>query len=439
MAQTTASQNSQNDPPESTPTKPLKISESGLHRFFPKALGIERQVLQRLLKKLEGADVSVELWDGQQIGDAETSDIQLTIHTRQALWKLAVDTVDQLPELYTSGQIDIDGDLLKLLRVVNQHLIKSTGGYSGRGSGGQRLHHAKTSTRRFSQGRLPRSGTLQTEFFGQWLDEKLVLSAGLFSNPEATLEQAQESKFEAICQGLKLQPGEMLVDIGCGWGAFACYAAENYHVKVRGYSPVTQHVEEARERADAAGLSDQVEFIQGGWADVQEPCDAIVCIESIEEIGLSSFDSLGERFRRCLAPDGRGFIQTIGRNAPQAPNAPWIEQHLLPYVEIPSLSQLMGICESPGFTVCSLKNLRPHAQRTVFEWRQRFEDRFEFLSDGMDEKLLRAWRLYLAALQAAFETGSLQLFQLTFAASSASSVDPSGGEESTHSAIKKIV
>lgn len=401
---------------EESPSSP---TDSGLLRLFslPRSFGIERRVIQGLLKKLAGAGVAVRLWDGDQIGDPATADVCLTIRSRQALWRLGVDHLHQLPGLYASGGIDLGGDLVKLLRVINEQLAVELprGGGSSRPRNGSRLHHAETLGHLTTRGALLVQDALPTEFYRHWLDADLVLSCAEFKESSYSLEAAQTAKFDSICRQLKLRPGEVLVDLGCGWGGLALHAARRFGVRVRAITPVSQQADYLLDRAREADLDDLIDVIEGDWHCLKGACDAIACIESLEEIGSEDFAELGGRMRQCLGADGRGLIQVIARNFPQPPSAPWIEQHLLPCVQPPALSQLMEVVEAPGMIVCSLDNLRHHAQRTVREWRARFDERYEFLREEYDEAFLRGWRLYLASLQAAFEAKTLQLFRLRFA------------------------
>jgi cyclopropane-fatty-acyl-phospholipid synthase len=229
-----------------------------------------------------------------------------------------------------------------------------------------------------------------------------------------TLEEAQRAKFDHICRKLHLQPGETVVEAGCGWGGLALHMAANYGVKVRAYNVSREQLESARERCRAAGLDHSVEFVEADWRLISGRYDAFVSVGMLEHVGVENYPKLGELLHRILHPGGRGLIHSIGRNFPQPLNS-WIRQRIFPEAEPPSLSQMMEIFEQRDFSVLDVENLRLHYAVTLKHWLQRFEEHADEIEAEFGAEFVRMWRLYLASSMVAFECSALQLFQVLFA------------------------
>ena len=142
--------------------------------------------------------------------------------------------------------------------------------------------------------------------------------------------------------------------------------------------------------------------------------DVFVSVGMLEHVGIRDYPVLGDVIERCLKPEGRGLIHTIGRIRPGPMNA-WIERRIFPGAYPPSLKEMMDIFEPNRFAVLDVENLRLHYARTLQHWLHRFEHHRDDIEAMMDEEFVRAWRLYLAGSIAAFNAGELQLYQIVFA------------------------
>ena len=252
------------------------------------------------------------------------------------------------------------------------------------------------------------------DFYRLWLDEQLAYTCAYFPEPGVSLEAAQIAKFDHVCRKVWLQPGETVVEAGCGWGALALHMARHYQVNVRAYNISHEQIVYARERAKAEGLSDRVEFVEDDWRHIAGRYDVFVSIGMLEHVGPSNYRRLGEVIHRVLTDRGRGIIHSIGRNKP-APVDLWIERRIFPGSYPPSLAEMMQILEPREFSVLDVENLRLHYAQTLRHWLGRFEGAAEQVTKMFDQRFVRMWRLYLAGSIAAFEGGSLQLFQVVFA------------------------
>ena len=242
----------------------------------------------------------------------------------------------------------------------------------------------------------------------------MAYTCAYFPTPEATLDEAQLAKFDYVCRKLHLQPGETVVEAGCGWGALALHMAKYYGVKVRAFNISREQIAYARKQAQAEGLSNLVEFVEDDYRNISGQYDAFVSVGMLEHVGVENYPGLGQVIRGCLKPDGRGLVHTIGRNR-WKPMHRWIDRRIFPGANPPSLKQMMDIFEDNDFSVLDVENLRLHYAKTLDWWWSLYERNADRVKEMFDESFVRMWRLYLLGSRAAFITGEMQLFQVVFA------------------------
>jgi cyclopropane-fatty-acyl-phospholipid synthase len=204
-----------------------------------------------------------------------------------------------------------------------------------------------------------------------------------------------------------------VVEAGCGWGSFALHMAQRYGARVRAFNISKEQIAFARERAREQGLTGRVEFIEDDYRNITGRYDVFASIGMLEHVGKENYPELGRVARRALASGGRGLIHSIGRNYP-APLQPWIEKRIFPGAYPPSIAEMMQIFEPSNLSVLDVENIRLHYALTLREWLARYETAVHRVRTMFDEFFVRMWRLYLAGSVAAFETGTLQLFQVLF-------------------------
>ena len=255
---------------------------------------------------------------------------------------------------------------------------------------------------------------LTTDFYRLWLDSRLVYTCGYFPSPSTSLEQAQLAKMDYVCRKLQLQPGETVVEAGCGWGALALHMAKNYGVKVKAFNISREQILVARELATREGLSGQVEFIEDDYRNISGRCDVFASVGMLEHVGTEHYNDLGRVIHRAIGDSGRGLLHFIGRNRPGI-FSPWIRKRIFPGAYTPALREMMDLLEPWDFSVLDVENLRLHYERTLEHWLTRFEASIDQVTKMFGPEFVRAWRLYLAGSIAAFRVGTLQLFQVTFA------------------------
>jgi cyclopropane-fatty-acyl-phospholipid synthase len=334
----------------------------------------------------------------------------LRFRDRRAVLGLLLDPEVHFGDAYAAGRIEIEGDLVAALEVAYRAL-------EGRQPGllawlGTWRRHSPLRSRY----NVHRHYDLGNDFYTLWLDEQLLYTCAYFDPAKISLERAQVAKMDHVCRKLGLRPGETVVEAGCGWGALALHMARRYGVRVRAWNLSHEQVVWARERARREGLDGRVEFIEDDYRAIRERCDAFVSVGMLEHVGRRSYGELGRVIARCLDPGrGRGLLHFIGRDRPRPLNA-WIRQRIFPGAYAPTLAEVgRHVLEPVGLSVVDVENLGAHYALTLRHWRERYERAVAEAKVGLDELFRRAWRLYLAGSEAAFRTGSLQLFQVTFA------------------------
>jgi cyclopropane-fatty-acyl-phospholipid synthase len=398
----------------STPEAPVRSQKPTGARF-------EKWLLRRLLAAIGDPPVSVILWNGEEIAPVAPADsaaadqtLRFRVHDRATLWRILFDPFFQFPEAYCDGRLEIDSDLETLMCEVAHSAARSPQATRLLTYAAKLLHWGGRNTLSASQKNIHHHYDIGNDFYRLWLDENLLYTCAYFEEPTASLEQAQCAKMDHVCRKLELRSGETVIEAGCGWGGFALYMAKHYGVRVRAYNISREQVAEARRRAQAEGLGDRVEFILEDWRKITGTCDVFVSIGMLEHVGTANYRRLGDVINGCLSAEGRGLIHTIGRNRRQ-PLDPWIERRIFPGAYPPSLGQMSAIFEAREFSVLDVENIRLHYAETLRHWLARYEHSIEAVRGMYDERFVRMWRMYLAGSIAAFDSGSLQLFQVLFA------------------------
>jgi cyclopropane-fatty-acyl-phospholipid synthase len=376
---------------------------------------LERWFLRRILHRLGDPPIQITLWNGESVVTSSTAPIVLLrVNDRRTLWKLLSDPRFQFGEGYVDRRLEVEGKLFDLLIEVDRALVAS-GNLSFGMKGIKRwLHKPHRTTLAHSRDNIYHHYDIGNDFYKLWLDEQLLYTCAYFAEPTMSLEEAQVAKMDLVCRKVWLQPGQTVIEAGCGWGALALHMARQFGTRVRAVNTSHEQILFARERCRQEGLDSQVEFIEDDWRNISGQCDAFVSVGMLEHVGPANYGQLGDVIRRCLKPTGRGLIHSIGRNRPH-PTDPWIERRIFPGAYPPALSEMTAIFEPHGFALLDVENLRLHYAETLRHWISRFEGHRDRIAAMFDDRFVRMWRLYLAGSLAAFESGCLQLFQLTFA------------------------
>jgi cyclopropane-fatty-acyl-phospholipid synthase len=252
------------------------------------------------------------------------------------------------------------------------------------------------------------------EFFALMLDETMTYSCAIFSRGAKTLEEAQDVKRELVCTKLALRTGERVLDIGCGWGAFAIHAAERHGVHVTGITLSEPQARLARERVAAAGLTDQIDIRVMDWRELQEePFDAIASIGMVEHVGTASIDAYAARVASLLRPGGRLLNHGIARLRHGEPEAgPFSERYVFPDAAPLHLSRIQFALERAGLETDTVEGFREDYAETLTHWLKNLEDNEAEAERIAGPERMRVWRLYLRAARNGFRSGFTSIYQV---------------------------
>ena len=374
----------------------------------------EKRLLQHFLRIIGEPPIRITLWDDTTLQPPHCEPrTTVIIHDRNALWRVLINPIIGFGDQYAVGRIEVEGELTALMAT----LLQAREPYNKR-SLLEKIHI--DGLRRLQKNTLSRSRhnihhhyDIGNDFYRLWLDKAMIYTCAYFPDPNMTLEAAQIAKMEHVCRKLRLQPGERVVEAGCGWGGFALHMARQYGVTVKAYNVSHEQILAARQQAIAEGLESRVEFIEDDYRNIQGECDVFISVGMLEHVGLANYKALGNVIDRVLTPTGRGLIHSIGQNQPQ-PMTGWIEKRIFPGAYPPTLRQMTAIFEPYKFAVQDVENLRPHYAKTCEHWLARFEDHVDQIETMFDRQFVRMWRLYLSCAIAGFSVGVLQLYQVVF-------------------------
>ena len=387
-------------------------------------LALDRALIKKLLEYSGNPRIEIRLWDGEKISISNQDPIAtMRVNSRIAYSRLMIQRELAFGNGYSDGQIEVEGDLIEFLCEVYRAKRQAQGSRSL-----LRLYEFLTkkkprkNTLAGSKSNIHHHYDLGNEFYSLWLDrEAMQYTCAYYPIESMTLEQAQIAKMEHVCRKLMLEPGQTVVEAGCGWGGLARYMAKTYGVKVKSYNISHEQIVYATERARLDGIDDRVEYIEDDYRNIKGSYDVFVSVGMLEHVGRRNYRELGAVIDRCLAKNGRALVHSIGRNSPELMSA-WIEKRIFPGAYPPTIREMMDIVEPYNFSVLDIENLRLHYAKTLRHWLERFDSHEQTISKMFDDRFVRAWRLYLSGSIASFLVGALQLFQVTFARESDNSI-----------------
>jgi cyclopropane-fatty-acyl-phospholipid synthase len=244
------------------------------------------------------------------------------------------------------------------------------------------------------------------ELFKRMLDKRMVYSCAYWKDAR-NLDDAQDAKLELICNKLGLKSGDRILDIGCGWGGFAKYAAEKYKVEVVGITVSKEQVSLGRELCQ--GLP--VEIRLQDYRDINETFDHIVSVGMFEHVGYKNYRTYMERVHSCLKDDGLFLLHTIGDNVSCVSMDPWLARYIFPNSLIPSMKQISAAIEGL-FIIEDLHNIGINYDATLTSWFQNFDHNWDTLKGCFDQRFYRMWKYYLLSSSGAFRSRCLQVWQI---------------------------
>jgi len=380
-----------------------------------KSSRIDEWILQEIYRAAGQPAVQLRLRDGAEVSPkAALAVANIVIQDRKTLLRLLLDPEAEFGDAYSMGRITLEGDLVSALEILYRSIAEVAHHSWYVKLVSKCMEYVQRNSMRGSRRNIQRHYDLNTDFYRLWLDPQLVYTCAYYPSPGATLEEAQAAKLDYICRKVQLQPGERVVEAGCGWGALALHMARSYGVTVRAFNISREQILFARGRAKELGLSHQVEFIEDDYRNISGGCDAFVSVGMLEHVGREHYRDLGSIIHRSLTKIGRGLLHFVGRNHPH-PFSTWTRKRIFHGAYAPALGEVMQVFEPWDLSVLDVENLRPHYAKTMEHWLARFENSEQQISEMFSPEFMRTWRLYLAGAVAGFHVGTLQLFQIVFA------------------------
>jgi len=248
--------------------------------------------------------------------------------------------------------------------------------------------------------------------------DHMQYSCAYWPRDDMTLEQAQEAKLAHIAAKLAIEPGQSVLDIGCGWGGMAIYLARHYDVKVHGITLSEEQIALAKQRAQAAGVADKATFELVDYRLLGErgvTYDRIVSVGMFEHVGTPQFETFFRTCANLLTDEGVMLLHTIGRMGKPGTTDAFTDKYIFPGGYIPALSETVEVSEKMKLIATDVEMLRLHYAKTLREWYKRCLDHKDEMVALMDERFFRMWTFYLSGSTAAFESGGLCNYQIQYA------------------------
>jgi cyclopropane-fatty-acyl-phospholipid synthase len=278
-------------------------------------------------------------------------------------------------------------------------------------------HRRRENTRTGSKRNILAHYDLGNRFYEAWLDRSMTYSSAKFDAQVADLESAQQAKYRALAEHLALKPGDHVLEIGCGWGGFAEFAARECGARVTGITISDEQLHYARERMRRAGLESQVEIRSQDYRDVQGQFDKVASIEMFEAVGEKYWPAYFAKIAAVLKPGGRAALQiiTIKDELFQhySGRVDFLQRYIFPGGMLASLERLKEETAKAGLAWRKAEAFGQSYAETLAEWARRFAGKWEDIRAlGFDEKFKRLWLFYLGYCEAGFRTGRTNVVQL---------------------------
>lgn len=391
--------------------------QTGLPRYFARCFGVARNIdAGRLDIRLP--DGRVFRAEGQRPGPVAVLDI----HDPEVFARLVREGYLGFCEAYLDGDWSTP-DLQAFMDLLNDDNDGIYNGYPG-----QRVaqvyerirfwfkRNSKTQARR----NISYHYDLGNEFYSLWLDETMTYSSAIFQPGQNSLEQAQIAKYASMVDQMGVKPGDHVLEIGCGWGGFAEYAAKERGLRVTGLTISAEQLKYAQDRMARAGLSDRVTLKLQDYRDERGTYDGIASIEMFEAVGERYWPVFFNSLRERLNPGALATLQIITvedkRWESYRTDVDFIQKYIFPGGMLPSPTALRAEIERAGLSVARSIEFGESYSQTLRRWHQAFNDKWDEIAEmGFDERFRRMWNFYLTSCAGAFKGGSCDVTQITIA------------------------
>ncbi|MBA3525631.1 MAG: class I SAM-dependent methyltransferase [Sphingomonas sp.] len=380
-------------------------------------------LIGKLIDRLLAKGSITLLLPGQEpatYGPGGGKDLRVRATDRRVPFDIARNPRLGVGETYMDGRLIVEnGTILDLLEMITGSNAWEEGGAGRKHFGKSKLKKITALIRsndpRRSRRNVAHHYDLGNELYDTFLDEDMQYSCAYFTDPANSLDQAQADKKAHIAAKLHLQPGQKVLDIGCGWGGMAIYLHQVAKVDVVGITLSREQLAVARRRAEEAGVADRVRFELIDYRQLHGEFDRIVSVGMFEHVGAAHFDDFFAACRRLLKRDGVMLLHTIGRmgSTSGTPDS-FTDKYIFPGYHIPSLSQMSAASEKARLIASDVEMLRLHYAYTLRHWLQRVRDNRARIEAMYDARFFRMWEFYIAGAIVMFEHGTGCNYQVQY-------------------------
>ena len=399
--------------------KPQDRVATGAQAKRPAAM----KILSLLLRNVKFGQIQLALPDGEILTFGRKSPdgpAVLKVHNMAFFNRTLRHGAMGFAESYMDGEWS-SPDLAKLLILLNSNMTmlqQSIGKNRFTQWINRIIHILRPNTREGAKRNIHAHYDLGNEFYALWLDATMTYSSALFRDSQQTLRDAQNEKYRALAASTDIGPDDHVLEIGCGWGGFAEFAAREIGCKVTGITISNEQLAFAKNRIAMAGLQDKVDFKFCDYRDLTEKYDRIVSIEMFEAVGESYWPTYFDQVHACLKPGGKAGLQIITiakeRFDSYRKKTDFIQRYIFPGGMLPSPERLDGEFANADLKLVAREDFAADYARTLAEWRHRFLEVWpEVQALGFDARFRNMWEYYLAYCEAGFTTRSIDVSHFT--------------------------
>jgi cyclopropane-fatty-acyl-phospholipid synthase len=383
------------------------------------AEGFLRSFILRMVDRLPVGELCVTWPSGAETtlrGRNDGQRAEISIRRLSAIQRIITHGSLGFAEGYMAGDwetADLDA-LLHWAALNNDRLSRRVRGHVGSRWLNRLIHFGRRNTRQGSRRNIACHYDIGNEFYRKWLDETLTYSAALFEIPEMGLAEAQRAKYRRLADWLELEPGSHVLEIGCGWGGFALYLAEEWGCHVTGVTISREQYDHALARVAAAGLRDRIDFRLQDYRDLEGRFDRIVSIEMFEAVGETNWPIYFDKLRALLRPGGAAALQIIciaaDRFEAYRREPDFIQRYIFPGGMLPTAEAIGTIAAGQGLHLRREAFFGQSYARTLACWNDAFQRHWSEIAElGFDAQFKRMWEYYLSYCAAGFRTGLIDV------------------------------
>ena len=385
---------------------------------------IAKKLLLELGPSLPVGELHLTLPDGSThhfAGKQTGASADLHIVSQEGLLRIIKDGKMGFCEAYMAGQVETKA-LVNLIEyaVTNNQIVEEKLKMNLLSWFATRLGHIlRRNSKKGSRKNIAYHYDLGNDFYALWLDETMTYSSAVFDETTPNLARAQQNKYRKLAEMADLQPGDHVLEIGCGWGGFAEFAATEYNVKLTCITISQEQYLYAKDRIEAAGLSDKVDIKITDYRDLEsQSFDKVISIEMFEAVGMAYWSTYFDKISDVLRKGGKAALQVITiddhefesyRTTPD-----FIQKYIFPGGMLPSMEKITPPIEAAGMTLAETNGYGLHYAKTLEKWRHDFLNKWPQISEmgEFDTRFKRMWELYLAYCEGGFKSGMIDVKQM---------------------------